>query len=126
MCSQKDAFLQHVRRDGLASLLHAAEAALPGCRLHLLTYSAMGDEAARRVAADLAVWRPDIAFHCAESMPAAAEHIYRATRAVAEANYKQTASPWDEAAVPLRRPCRCAEEPQMWLNWHAPVQPRLQ
>ncbi|PRW33228.1 hypothetical protein C2E21_7755 [Chlorella sorokiniana] len=50
----------------------------------------MGEEAARQVAADLAVWRPDVVFHCAESINAAAEHVYRVTRAVAEAVYKRT------------------------------------
>ncbi|KAI7841135.1 hypothetical protein COHA_005105 [Chlorella ohadii] len=90
ICLAKDKFLRHVQRDSLASLLHAAELARPGCRLNLLTYNAMGDEASRQVAADLAVWRPDVAFHCAESLDAAAEHVYRVTRAVAEADYKKT------------------------------------
>lgn len=93
---QPSEFQQHVQRDGLASLLHAAEAARPGCRLHLLTYrsqsTAMDDQAVRQWAADLAVWRPDVALHCANDLDAAAQHVYRVTRAAAEADSKQTVS----------------------------------
>lgn len=101
--------------DGLSTLMHAAEAAHPGYRLHFLTWDAISKcvpaaadaagsssrsmaaaegmrERLWQVVADLAVWRPDVAVCNATSVDEAAQHVWRVTRAVAEEGYKSTVS----------------------------------
>lgn len=91
LCFTPQEFVREADNDGLASLLHRAERAAPGCRLHLLTYAADSScQPLWQLAAHLAVWRPDVALYHPTSLGEAAECVYRVTRAVAETAYKQT------------------------------------
>lgn len=109
---QPQEFVAAADGDGLASVLQAAANLHPGWRIYLLTYeadskcvpsaaaaAAQGDAAADamrarlwQLVADLAVWRPDVAFHNAADLQGAAQHMYRLSRAVAElvGGYKRT------------------------------------
>ena len=99
---QATEFMRAIDEDCLSTLLHTLDGAFGGRRQHILTYQAAtngsdADGALRserlwQVVADLAVWRPDVAFYNASSQEEAAQHVFRVTRSVAEEGHKQTVS----------------------------------
>ena len=104
LCCQATEFTRAADDDGLSTLLHTLEGCFRGHRLHVLTCQAATNsldssdadgrnarnERLWQVVADLAAWRPDVAFFNASSQEEAAQHVWRVTRSVAEEAHKQT------------------------------------